>query len=142
MEMRMKGPIVNQLAHGIPSNPAPSGTSRLPRRGFLRVGSLGLGGLSLGHFLQLRSAQAEQKWYQSKENSAKSVIQIFLPGGCAHQESWDPKPEAPLEYRGPFGVVKTKLTGQVFSENMQRSAAIADKLCLIRSMTGKEADHG
>ena len=65
-------------------------------------------------------ARADQKSYESKEGVAKSVIQIVLPGGMAHQESWDPKPEAPLEYRGPFGVAKTKLPGVVFNENFKQ----------------------
>jgi hypothetical protein len=60
----------------------------------------------------------------------------------AHQESWDPKPEAPLEYRGPFGVAKTAIRGVVFNENFSRLAKVADKMTVIRSIAGKEADHG
>ena len=112
------------------------------RRDFLRVGVLGALGLTLGDFLKMQQAQADQKWYESKEGKAKSVIQIVLPGGMAHQESWDPKPEAPLEYRGPFGVAKTKLKGVVFNENFAQLAKVADKLTVIRSIAGKEADHG
>ena len=80
------------------------------RRDFLRVGMVGVGGLglTLGDFFAMQ-AKGDQKNYISKEGVAKSVIQIVLPGGMAHQESWDPKPEAPLEYRGPFGVAKTKM---------------------------------
>ena len=85
----------------------------LSRRNFLTIGALaGIGSLTLPELL-MRQAQAEQKFYESKEGVAKGVIQIILPGGMAHQESWDPKPEAPLEYRGPFGVAKTKLRGVV-----------------------------
>ena len=112
------------------------------RRDFLRVGVVGALGLTLGDFLRLREARADQKWYESKEGTAKGVIQIVLPGGMAHQESWDPKPEAPLEYRGPFGVAKTALRGVVFNENFSRIAQVADKLTVIRSIAGKEADHG
>jgi hypothetical protein len=112
------------------------------RREFLRVGVLGSLGLTLGDFFRVRSAQADQKWYESKEGQAKGVIQIVLPGGMAHQESWDPKPEAPLEYRGPFGVAKTAIRGVVFNENFSRLAKIADKMTVIRSIAGKEADHG
>ena len=112
------------------------------RRDFLRVGVVGSLGLTLGEFLRAKSAQADQKWYESKEGRAKGVIQIVLPGGMAHQESWDPKPEAPLEYRGPFGVAKTSLRGVVFNENFSRLAKIADKMTVIRSIAGKEADHG
>jgi hypothetical protein len=111
------------------------------RREFLRVGVVGSLGLTLGDFFKL-SARGDQKNYASKEGVAKSVIQIVLPGGMAHQESWDPKPDAPLEYRGPFAVAKTKLPGVVFSENFRQLAGVADKMTVIRSIAGKEADHG
>ena len=111
------------------------------RREFLRVGVVGGLGLSLGDFFAMK-ARADLKNYVSKEGQAKSVIQIVLPGGMAHQESWDPKPEAPLEYRGPFGVAKTKLPGVVFNENFSSLAKVADKMTVIRSIAGKEADHG
>lgn len=112
------------------------------RRDFLRVGVLASLGLTLGDLLRSQSARADQKWYESKEGRAKGVIQIVLPGGMAHQESWDPKPEAPLEYRGPFGVAKTALPGVVFNENFSRLARVADRMTIVRSIAGKEADHG
>ena len=71
----------------------------------------------------------------------KSVIQINLPGGFPQHESFDPKPEAPVEYRGTFGVVKTK-TGDVFSDNLPQLAAINDKFTVVRTMVGKIPDHG
>ncbi len=111
------------------------------RREFLRVGVIGGLGLTLGDFFAMQ-ARGDQKNYISKEGVAKSVIQIVLPGGMAHQESWDPKPEAPLEYRGPFGIAKTKLPGIVFNENFKSLAQVADKMTVIRSIAGKEADHG
>jgi hypothetical protein len=73
---------------------------------------------------------------------AKSVINIFLPGGIAAQESFDPKLLVPIEYRGPLGAVKTKLDGIYFSEQLKHTAEIADKICVVRSMTHGEADHG
>ena len=79
---------------------------------------------------------------ERKEAKAKNVIQIYLGGGCSHLESWDPKPEAPIEFRGPFGVVKTKIPGVVFGENMQKCAQIVDKLTVIRTLTGRIPDHG
>ncbi len=112
------------------------------RRSFLKVGFLGGLGLSLGQLLQLESARADQKFFESKVGKAKSVIHVTLGGGMAAQESWDPKPEAPLEYRGPLGVVKTALPGVVLSENMPEMARVLDKVTVLRSMTGKEADHG
>ncbi len=123
---------------GLPGRPAPRGASR---RDFLYAGFAGGLGLTLGGLLKHESAQAAQKHYETKEGQAKSVIHIFLPGGCAHQETWDPKPYAPIEYRGPLGTVKTNVDGQVFSQNLRRTATIADKLCVIRSMTHGEAAH-
>jgi hypothetical protein len=120
-------------------DPAHFATPR--RREFLRVGVVGALGLTLGDYLH-HTARADQKHYESKEGPAKSVIQIVLPGGMAHQESWDPKPDAPLEYRGPFSVTKTKLPGVVFNENFRQLAQVADKMTIIRSIAGKDADHG
>ena len=111
------------------------------RRDFLYAGLVGGLGLTLGDFLKIREAQAQQKHYKSKEGPAKSLIHIFLPGGMAHQESFDPHPYAPIEYRGPMGVVKTRIDGVVFSQHMKRTAQIADKIAVIRSMTHSEAAH-
>lgn len=115
---------------------------RYSRRDAIRVGSLALGGLTLGNFFRVQSAQAERKWFDSKEGSAKSVIQIILPGGIAAQESWNPKPESPLEYRGPFGFHKTNLPGIRVSELFPHQATIADKMCVVRSVVGNIPDHG
>ena len=68
------------------------------RRDFLQVGLIGGLGLTLPQFFRME-ANAAQKFYESKEGPAKSVIHIFLPGGIAHQESFDPKPYAQTEYR-------------------------------------------
>ena len=59
----------------------------------------------------------------------------------AHQESWDPKPYAPLEYRGPFKSIPTKIPGVHFSEQFKESAKIADKITICRSMSHGEAAH-
>ncbi|MEL6898851.1 MAG: DUF1501 domain-containing protein, partial [Planctomycetota bacterium] len=83
---------------------------------------------------------AEQKHYDFVEAKAKSVIHIYLPGGMAHQESFDPKPYSPLEYRGEMGTVKTN-TGEVFCESIPQLAKRADKFSVIRSMTHGEAAH-
>ena len=115
---------------------------RQSRRDFLRVGSLGIGGLALEDFLRIQSAQAQRKWFDSKENTAKNVIQIVCQGGMAAQESWNPKPEAPLEYRGPFGVAKTPIPGIVLNETMKETAKIADRMCVARSVIGSVPDHG
>ena len=110
------------------------------RRGFLNVGAIGALGLTTGDFLR-RRAVAEQKAYAPIAAKADAVIHIFLPGGIAHQETFDPKPLAPVEYRGEFGTVATKIEGEVFSEVLPRIAQVADKLTVIRSMTHGEAAH-
>ncbi|MGD1979038.1 MAG: DUF1501 domain-containing protein, partial [Akkermansiaceae bacterium] len=97
-------------------------------------------GLTLPQFLRME-AQAQQKHYKTREGVAQSVIQIFLPGGMAHQESWDPKPYAPSEYRGPFGTINTSIKGIKFSQNLKHTAKIADKMTVIRSMAHGEAAH-
>src|SRR5262249_58315858 len=72
---------------------------------------------------------------------ARSVIQIYLPGGAAHQELVDPKPGAPVEYRGAMDSIETALPGVRFNELMKKTAAIADRLTVIRSLTHTEAAH-
>lgn len=113
----------------------PAHFRRPGRREFLQVGAVGALGLTLGDFFRARASDPAPK------AKAQGLIHIFLPGGCAHQETWDPKPFAPLEYRGEMGVVPTKLDGVVFSENLKKTAQIADKITVIRSMTHGEADH-
>jgi hypothetical protein len=105
------------------------------RRDFIALGTTGLVGASLVDVMA-----AKHPWSVSKEGKAKNVINIFLPGGMAHQESWDPKYLAAQEYRGPLGTVKTN-TGERFSENLKYTAKVADKITVIRSMTHGEAAH-
>jgi len=105
------------------------------RREFLFVGLVGSVGLTLGNLFKLQAQSAGSKAV------AQSVINIFLPGGIAAQESFDPKGLAPIEYRGPLGTVKTSIEGVHFSEHLKQTAKVADKICVVRSMTHGEADH-
>ncbi|MFN3159095.1 MAG: DUF1501 domain-containing protein [Rubinisphaera brasiliensis] len=114
------------------------GFRAMPRRQMLQAGVLGALGLSTADLFRLQASETSGK---KLEPRAKSVIQINLPGGFPHHESFDPKPEAPVEYRGSFGVVKTK-TGDVFSDNLPQLASISDKLTVVRSVVGKIPDHG
>ena len=107
------------------------------RREFMRVGWLGGVGLSLGQYLNLQ-AQAEQSQMVAK---AKSVIHIYLQGGFAHMDSFDPKPDAPAEYRGILSPIPTSIPGTYFSSHMPFSAKIADRITVVRSMTHTEVDH-
>ncbi len=109
------------------------------RRGFLTVGALGGLGLSLGDYFRLQKAQADEG--VAREGVAKSVIYIFLPGGMAHQETFDPKPYAPVEYRGPLGSIDSNVPGVRVGQYLPNTAQIADKIAICRSMTHGEAAH-
>ncbi len=113
---------------------------RPSRRELLQIGVVGGLGLTLGQYFSLQ-ARGDEPSAQIKEASAKSVIHIFLPGGMAHQESFDPKPDAPIEYRGEMGSIETKLSGVRFNELLKQTAQVADKITLCRSMTHGEAAH-
>ena len=121
---------------------APQHFNQLSRRGFLTVGAVaGIAGLNLADMFRMQRAQAELKQYANFDGTAKSCIHIFLPGGMAHQESFDPKPFAPIEYRGEMRQIQTKISGEMFGETLAKTAQVADKLCVIRSMTHGEAAH-
>ena len=114
--------------------------NNVSRRGFLHVGFLGGLGLSLSDVLRLE-ARADQKFYESKEGTAKSVIFIFLPGGAAHQETFDPKPYAPVEYRGPMNSIASTVEGVRLNEMLKQTAQVTDKIAICRAMSHGEAAH-
>lgn len=121
-----------------------AGFRSLTRRRALQAGVLGGLGLSLGDLLRLEAAdnQAFTQAAGSKTSAkALSVIQLHLGGGFQQQESLDPKPEAPVEIRGSFGVTKTA-AGDVLSDNFPETAKITDKITIVRSMVGRVPDHG
>jgi hypothetical protein len=119
---------------------SPRHFSQLSRRGFLQVGMLAGTSLTLPQLL-MNEARADLKNYAHFEGKAKSVIHIYLPGGMAHQESFDPKPYAPIEYRGEMKQVQTNVDGVLFGETLAKTAQIANRLTVIRSMTHGEAAH-
>lgn len=115
--------------------------SSLDRRRFLQVGAVAGLGISLADFFALESAQAAKNQFVTPTAKAKSVIHIFLQGGVSSQESWDPKPLSPIEYRGELSAIDTKVAGVQFSELLPKTAQVADKLTVIRSLTHGEAAH-
>lgn len=119
----------------------PAHFNRPTRRDLIRVGWLGGLGLTLGSLLKMEAAATEGVPKRKIEAKAKSVIHVYLQGGFAHMDSFDPKPDAPAEYRGVLGTHQTKLSGVRFSEHMAKMSAIADKLTVVRSMTHTEVDH-
>ena len=104
------------------------------RRSFLRIGGLGLGGLSLS---QLLRAEA----HAGTGRSHKSIIMIFLPGGPPHQDMYDIKTDAPSEIRGEFKAIKTNVPGIHICEHLPRMARMMDKLVPIRSIVGAKDRH-
>ena len=105
---------------------------RCSRREALSVGAAAGLGLSLADCLRAR---------ESTRPAVESVILIYLHGGHPQHETWDPKPLAPAEVRGEFGQIATALPGVFFSEMLPRSARIADKLTVIRSLSHENANH-
>src|SRR5436190_6802593 len=107
------------------------------RRWFLQTGLAGLAGLSLPDLLRCR-AQGRARGPASR----KAVILIWLSGGPSHVDTWDPKPDAPSEVRGPFGSIATKVPGVRVCEHLPRQASIMDRLALIRSVDCRSStDH-
>jgi uncharacterized protein (DUF1501 family) len=112
------------------------GQRGLPRRSFLQAGALGLGGLTLAELTRLQAAGAV-----SPRAAGKSVILIWLSGGPGHMETWDPKPLAPAEYRGPLGAIGTNVAGVQFSDLMPEQAQLMDQLAVLRTVNHGTGDH-
>ncbi|NNJ24892.1 DUF1501 domain-containing protein [Alienimonas chondri] len=107
------------------------------RRDFVRVGGLSALGLSLAD-LARPAAAANQT---GPEPRAKSCVLIWLDGGPSHLETFDPKPDAPVEVRGPLGSIATALPGVRFGECLEQTARLADRLAVVRSMTSPLGEH-
>lgn len=107
----------------------------LGRREFLRAGALPLVGLGLPELLRARAVATP------KRGKAKACIVLFMWGGPAQQDTWDPKPGAPADYRGQFSTIPTTLPGVRVCEHLPRLAKMTDKLAIIRSMTHGDVNH-
>ena len=106
----------------------------VPRRAFLQVGGLALGGMSLPQILRAEAASGVR-------SNHKGIINIFLPGGPPHQDMWDLKVEAPKEIRGPFQPIATSVPGIEICEEFPLLAGMADKFVFIRSIVGAAVGH-
>jgi hypothetical protein len=105
----------------------------IKRRSFLQIGGLAVGGLTLPTLLQAEAAAGRR--------SHKSVIMVYLSGGLAHQDTFDLKPQAPAEVRGEFKPIATRLPGVQIGELLPRTAAVLDKVVLLRSLVGLQDEH-
>jgi hypothetical protein len=109
----------------------------LSRRAFLQVGGSSILGLSLADLLRWRANGATQT-----AGSAKSVILLWLWGGPSHLDTWDLKPNAPVDYRGPFIPIATRQPGVRICELFPKIAEVADGFSIIRSLHTGSNDHG
>jgi uncharacterized protein (DUF1501 family) len=108
----------------------------LPRREFLRVGLAAFGGLTLPDLFNQR-AQADR----AGSRAPSAVIVVWLRGGASHLETYDPKPDAPAEYRGPYAPIATTVPGLRVSELLPRHARIAHRFTVLRSMAHTGGGH-
>lgn len=106
------------------------------RRDMLQVGGVGLLGLSLADVLAMRATSQTQT-----QTTPKSVIYLFLSGGLAQQDSFDPKPNAPDNIRGEFAPIRTRIPGVLMSEHLPKLAERIDKWAMVRSLTHPSNDH-
>src|ERR1019366_3785711 len=107
---------------------------RLDRRSFVKAGLLGATGLSLGQLLQTEARA-------SAPTRQPSVIILWMRGGPSHIDMWDPKPDAPVEYRGEFGVSSTNVPGILLSDMLPQCGRIMDKWSIVRSLHHHDAGH-
>jgi hypothetical protein len=116
------------------SDPRKNHCDGISRRHFLKIGGMAAGGLSLAQLLSLQSRAGTGR-------SHKAIINIYLPGGPSHIDTFDLKPESASEYRGEFRPIKTNVPGMEICEHFPRLAKMMDKFALIRSIADSDGDH-
>src|SRR5262249_7802409 len=109
----------------------------ISRREFLQIGGSSVLGLALADLLKLKANQAG-----FLAGSARAVIFLWLWGGPAQLDTWDPKPNAPMDYRGPFSSIPSRVVGTRIAELFPQIADITDKVAIIRSLHTSSNDHG
>src|SRR5262245_49767340 len=118
-------------------NPAILGQP-IRRRRLLEVGGIGMLGLGLPELLSAGAPSAPER---RKNQADKSCIFIVLYGGASHIDTWDMKPSAPVEIRGPYKPVATRIPGIPICELLPRLGSLADRYCLVRSLTHSDGGH-
>jgi hypothetical protein len=112
----------------------------LTRREVLRAGGIGAFGLSLAALLRGQQAPA-MIVPASRPGTAKSCIVLFLMGGPPQHSTWDPKPEAPLEIRGAYKPIPTRVPGLHVCELLPRTARVTDRVCVLRAVSSNDNAH-
>ncbi len=108
----------------------------LSRRAFLQIGGSSVLGLSLWDWLRLKSGATPPS------GTARSVILLWLWGGPSQLDTWDPKPDAPLDFRGPFAAIPTRVPGTRIGELFPQLGDLADQYTILRSLHTSSNDHG
>ncbi|MEX1232570.1 MAG: DUF1501 domain-containing protein [Planctomycetaceae bacterium] len=108
---------------------------RTSRRGFLKAGLLGTSALGLSDLLRFEAQSANTN---ARNNT---VIILWMRGGPAHQDTWDPKPDAPVEFRGEFGVSSTNVPGIQLCDMLPMTGKMMDKWSIVRSLHHHDAGH-
>src|SRR5262245_58296577 len=111
------------------------GLMLMTRRNMLKASLAGIGGLSFPRLLESRAHAVP------RGRTGKSVILLWMAGGPSHIDTWDMKPDRPLENRGPFRPIATRLPGVQICEHLPRQAAMLDKFTLIRSVDARHSNH-
>jgi hypothetical protein len=109
----------------------------LTRREWMRVGAIGLGGLTLPQLL----AQQARATPSVKKGKARSVIIFGLLGGPSQHDTWDPKPDAPAEVRGPYGTIPSRTAGLRVGELMPETAKLTDRIAVLRAVVTNDNAH-
>src|SRR4051794_23813443 len=130
---------MTHASHGGPGCDDFRRTARLHRRQMLQVGGLTGMGLLLPDLFRARAEASSVG--RGTFGRARSVIMLYLHGGHAQQETWDPKPDGPTPEKGEFGAIATSLTGVRVSELLPLCARVMHKLAVIRSLSHANANH-
>ncbi|MBC8113258.1 MAG: DUF1501 domain-containing protein, partial [Candidatus Saccharimonas sp.] len=114
------------------------------RRELLRAGMLSAAGVSLTDLLRCEAAESlgQEAGDNARKTPAKSVILLWLWGGPSHLDSFDMKPHAPVQYRGPYSPIASSVPGLDVCELLPQLARRADRYSIIRSLRGVSNDHG
>src|SRR5262245_5909056 len=111
------------------------------RREWLRIGGLGLGGLSLPKLLDARRAGAATVPSSVASGKAKSCIVLFFLGGPPQHETWDPKPNAPAEVHGDLKPIASAIPGLQVGELMPKTARLTEKIAVLRAVATNDSAH-
>ncbi len=131
---------LHRSADRSPNDPPALLAHRVSRRQWLCAGAHGAAAAVLAGLLP-GEAPASADALDRTFGRAKNLLFLFLAGGPSQYETFDPKPDAPVEVRGIFKPIATNVPGIRICELLPRTARIADKLCIVRSMSTGDPNH-